>query len=816
MRPIHLLAALRPALLTLALLAPGWRPAAAQVPAQPPPQLPATVTEAQVLDRLRQSGMTREQARARLTQLGYDPALAEPFFDRLEGRSAQAVAVDDQFSTALRAMGLLDPQQAETEPQVFTAQAPPGGGAASRIFGRSVFAGSTSQFQPVLMGPVDAGYRLGPGDELLLVLTGDVELAHTLPVTREGFVVIPDVGQVFVNGLTLEGLRNQLYDRLGQVYSGVRRTRPTTFFDVTVGRLRTNQVFVVGDAVRPGAYQVSSVSTVFNALHQAGGPSDLGSFRNVEVRRGGQLVARVDLYDYLLAGDASRDIRLDQGDLVVIPAAGPQVAVEGQVRRPAIYELQAGEGLRDALQFAGGFSADAYVQRVQIDRVLPPQERTPGADRAIMDVDVVSLSDPSGPNPPLRDGDEVTVFATLAERRNRITVSGSVFRPGLYEYRPGMTVWELIQRADGLSGEAFRPVAHVLRPLVTTGGAELLRVSLEPNAQGRPAEDLVLADGDQVVIYSNSALLTRSTVAIEGWVKEPGAFPFASGMTVRDLILAADGFREGADVFEAEVVRLRIAADRSDTIAMSQALALDGSVPAAWVPAARATNGNGSAPARPAADLELAAGDRVFIRRMPGYVTAKSVTVDGQVLHAGPYALELREERLSSVLRRAGGPTEDANVGAARLMRGGQQVGIDLEEALDNPGGRDDLILENGDVIVVPALEHTVRVEGAVVFASLVAYRSGQGVKGYLEQAGGALENADLDRITVQYPSGRRATVSQFLGINDYPGVEPGSTIFVPPQVDDSGIDWGEVFQRSFQAATALITILLAVDRLDN
>ena len=238
-----------------------------------------------------------------------------------------------------------------------------------------------------------------------------------------------------------------------------------------------------------------------------------------------------------------------------------------------------------------------------------------------------------------------------------MTGCGSVFRPGLYEYRAGMTVWELIQRADGLSGEAFRSVAHVLRPVVATGGAELLRVSLQPNAQGRPAEDLVLADGDQVVIYSNSALLTQTTVAIEGWVKSPGAFPFADGMTVRDLILAAGGFQEGADVFEAEVVRLRIAADRSDTIAVRQALVLDGTLPAAWVPATRATNGNGNgngyAAARPAADYELIAGDRVFIRRMPGYVTAKSVSVEGQVMHAGPYALEKRSWIASSATPRS-------------------------------------------------------------------------------------------------------------------------------------------------------------------
>ena len=402
-------------------------------------QLPAGMTEAQVIQRLQQSGLTREEVRSRLTQLGYDPALADPYFDRLEEQTDQLLSPENDFVRALQAMGLLTggegggalqqalPALVDTllpaEPPALEEQPD----AALRVFGRSVFSSRTSQFQPMLMGPVDPGYRLGPGDELFLVLTGDVELAYSVEVTREGYVVIPDVGQVSVNGLTIEGLRSQLYDRLGRVYSGVRRgANATTLFDVSLGRLRMNQVFVIGDVVRPGAYQVSSVATVFNGLHLAGGPSDLGSFRNVIVRRGAAVAGEVDIYDYVIAGDASRDVRLDHGDIVFVPPVGVQVAIDGRVRRRAIYEVAEGEGLRDALRFAGGLEADAHLQRVQIDRVLPAAERTPGVDRVLLDVNLAELVDPEGEVIRLRDGDDVRVFATLAERRNRVVLTGSV------------------------------------------------------------------------------------------------------------------------------------------------------------------------------------------------------------------------------------------------------------------------------------------------------------------------------------------------------------------------------------------------------
>jgi protein involved in polysaccharide export with SLBB domain len=782
------------------------------------PQLPRGVTETQVLEQLRQSGMSRAEARQRLTRLGYDPALVDPYFDRLEGRTNQALSVSDQFVQALQAMGMLSSvprvqldslavplDSAKTDTLVAVPDS------TLQVFGRSIFSSRTTQFAPVAYGPVDPSYQLGPGDEIHLVLTGDVELAYPLEVTREGAIVIPDVGQMFVNGLTLEGLRNTLFDRLGRVYSGIRRSpNATTFFDVSLGRLRVNQVYVIGDVVRPGQLQLSAVSTVFHALQQAGGPSDIGSFRNVLVRRadGGEI--DVDLYDYLLRGDASRDVRLQSGDRVFVPPAGTQVFVQGKVRRPAIYEMKEGEGLRDLLAFTGGFDADAYVQRIQIDRVLGLQERIPGVERVILDVNLQDLED--GTVIPLRNGDEVRVFTALLERRNRVSVSGSVVRPGLYEFRGGMTIWDLIRRADGLAEDAFLPVAHVLRPIPQTGTARMLRVSLLTDAQGRAMEDLPLADRDSVIVYQADSLATPAVVEVQGLVKEPGLYRFAEGMTVRDLVMAAGGFQEGAQSYEAEVVRLRQGIERNETIAESRTVALEGDLPARWVPDGADRVGQDGSESGGA--FELAHGDRVFVRQMPGFVQPRTVVVNGQLLRPGPYGLELRNERLSSVIDRAGGPTNEAYIAGARLLRDSVLVGIDLIDALEARGGPDDIILQDGDIIIVPRFDPTVLVQGAVAFESRVLYREGMDLQGYLRASGGALSDADIDRASVLYPSGQRATVKKTLGFRRYPSVQPGSTIFIPRATEEQGIDWDSFFTRTLSITTTFITLLLAIERL--
>ncbi len=336
------------------------------------------------------------EVRARLQQYGYDPALADQYFDVIErGAEPPRVKAPESFIRALSRIGvavnnrrpsisdtlaadslLADSVGDKTEAEPDTLE----------VFGVRLFKRNSREFEPVTFGPVDPGYRLGPGDEVTIVLTGDVEDAYPLMVSREGMLFIPTVGQVSVNGLTLAQLEDRLYSVLGRVYSGVRRSADaTTRFQVSLGELRTNQIFVIGDVARPAAYQVSSVGTVLNALYRAGGPTTRGSFRNVEIWRGGQIVQHFDLYDYLLRGDSRSDVRLENNDRVFVPPVGSQARLEGSVRRPGIYEVKSGEGIRELVSFAGGLKSDAIARRIQIDRIKPAAQRLPGDNRELID-----------------------------------------------------------------------------------------------------------------------------------------------------------------------------------------------------------------------------------------------------------------------------------------------------------------------------------------------------------------------------------------------------------------------------------------------
>lgn len=794
------------------------------------------VSTQQILERLQASGLSRSQVRSRLQQAGYDPSLADPYFDRLEaGGAAQGAtplsAPSSEFMSALQEIGIAVPGVEPTpgsgpaqEQAIQEALATPSGGAGGNsggglpVFGRDVFSRPTSQFAAITSGPVDPGYRLGPDDQIILVLTGDVELAYTLTVSREGFLVIPDVGQVSVNGLTLAQLQDRLYDRLGAVYSGVNRneSQATTHFNVSLGELRRNLVYFIGEVEEPGAYQISSVATVFNGLHRAGGPSERGSFRKITIRRGGQVARQVDIYDYLLDGDTRNDIRLEQGDIVYVPLAGPMVTVRGQVRRPAQYELKADEDLRDAIRFAGGLAPDAFVQRIQVDRILPPEERRPGHERVLIDVDLSSLDEQAEPFA-LKDGDVVRVFGVSEERRNRVAIQGRVWRPGVYEFRPGMTVWNLIDRADGLMPEAFPAVAHVFRLNLEDQTLELRRVSLRRDESGQPEQDLALADLDSVVVYGRDELLNPREVSILGAVKEPGTYTLAEDMTVEDLILAAGGFKKGALGLEAEVMRIEAGVERSDTLARSYRVALGGELPSDL--GRRSDDGAVSSltagELTPADRFMLEDQDRVFVRQRPGYSPPATVQVSGNVLYPGSYGLTSRDERLSSVIERAGGLTDEAYAEGFRLVRDSVPVGVDLEQALAHPGGEEDVVLRDGDGLVVPAFEATVLVRGAVAFESRILYQDGMSLDDFLAQAGGTTSEADRGRISVQYASGARDVVKErSLFFDHKPSVQPGSTIYVPTKPESGeGFDWGTFISRTVSVVSTAATVAIAVTR---
>jgi len=452
------------------------------------------------------AGLTPDQIRRRLQAAGLPASLFDQF---LEPSAVEAqLGLTEQQIRGLRALGVAGTPDG-LEPFPLDAGLVSGAQAAQKaapdqleVFGLNLFRGRSTLFQPVLSGPVPATYRLGPGDELVLVLTGDVELVHELQVTREGFILVPQVGQLFVNHLTMEQFNQLLQRRLGRSYSGIRSG--TTRFDVSITRLRTNQVFVIGEVVKPGAYQLASVATALNALYAAGGPTERGSLREVLVRRRGQAVETLDLYDYLLRGDSEHDIVLEQGDVVFVPLRGIQSSVSGAVMRPAIYELTPGESLEDVLRVSGGLRAEADLKRIAVHRIVPGPERAPGpAPRVVVDValkldwsdrtDGSDGKDGNGGRDPLRgvavppvalmDGDSVVVdWVTTPARSLTVSIVGMVQKPGTYPWHEGMTLRDLVALARGpVVGVDLREAELARLPADRSGGqlAQAMRVPLD-------------------------------------------------------------------------------------------------------------------------------------------------------------------------------------------------------------------------------------------------------------------------------------------------------------------------------------------------
>jgi polysaccharide biosynthesis/export protein len=784
------------------------------------------VTTGEIIERLRQSGMTRGQVRARLQQAGYDPGLADRYFDVLERGGepprgepgAQTLEALSRIGVTtrldLRLMGdtladslALDSLREARREAVMDSLAREEIG----VFGLRTFRASSTQFEPVITGPVGPNYRIGPGDEVLLILTGDVEAAYNLDVTREGFIFIPDVGQVQVSGLTVAELQDVLYSRLGRVYSGVTRSpNATTRFQVTIGQLRTNQVFVTGDVVRPGSYVVSSVAGVFNALYQAGGPTESGSFRNVEIHRGNRVIP-VDLYSFLIGGSGETDARLENNDRIFVPPAGIHVRVEGSVRRPAIYEMLPGEQVGHLIRFAGGLRSDALVRRVQIDRVLPPHQRVAGRYRSLIDVDLTELE--RSDTGELADGDVVMVFGVTDERRNRIWLGGGVRNPGVYEWQSGMTLWSLLSRADGLVEAAYTPRAHILRLVESDGTRRLIRATLERDEAGRPLHDLVLADNDSIVVLTRTELANPEFVSISGFVKEPETYPLAHGMTLKDLILAAGGFTHGAFVLEAEVSRMPDPLQRSNVTAHVYRVPLTAGTPGGGDPG----NGEDRLPNwTPDMDeFELMHGDRVFIRRAPGYESVREVTVTGEVMVPGSYVLATRDERLADIIERAGGLTSHADPAGMNVKRRDRILAAEFQRALTRPDHRSNILLQAGDTIHVPGVDPTVVVAGAVNFESRVVYVPGRPVSYYINQAGGYTDAADRKRTTISYANGERSAVRRGVFSGRGPDVRPGSQIFVPAKPEAQvGTNWDSIVSRSIAALTGIATLLLAVQQI--
>src|SRR5882724_5925590 len=539
--------------------------AAGQVPSQGQMQQLMLQSPDQIRQRIRDSGLTPDQIRARLRASGYPENLLDSYMGTTTGPTSSQAAPNEL--AALQALGLAPFQAEGANLPVDTGLvrrrgdtlAPP-----SNVFGVDVFRRTSTQFLPLLSGPVPADYRLGPGDMLVLILTGDVELAYTLQVTREGFMLIPQVGQVFVSNLTLNQLRDLLYARLGRVYSGVRRgANATTRFDISVANVRANQIYVVGEVAQPGAYQISSLGTVLTALYAAGGVIERANMRRIEVQRLGKAVASLDLYDYLLRGDTRSDIRLETGDVVFVPVHETRVQVSGAVIRPGIYELKTGEQLGDLLAASGGFRADAALQRVTVHRILAAAERGPGrAPRAALDVALAVASPaPAGdgqgtshgsaalgapgvrvPALALMDGDSVVVdsLPPLSETYY-VAIAGRVNKPGRFPWRPGMTLRDLVQRSRGQLATTLRvPLDSTYLFERTADGRFVGPPGVAVPASG--AAEVPLEPYDNVLIMQEPQFDLQRAVVVSGQVRYPGTYSLRSkDERLADVIERAGG-----------------------------------------------------------------------------------------------------------------------------------------------------------------------------------------------------------------------------------------------------------------------------------
>lgn len=656
-----------------------------------------------------------------------------------------------------------------------------------KVFGRDIFYSSNLTFEPSMNIATPTDYRLGPGDQVVIEVWGASEANIVQKVTPDGYISIPDVGPIAVNGLTVQAASNRIRAKLSKIYSGMKTANVdlSTNVKVSLGQIRTIQVNIMGEVARPGTYALSSFSTVFHALYKAGGVSPIGSLRNIKVVRGGRTVATIDVYDYILQGRSHTDIRLQEGDVILASPYEALVMIQGKIKRPMYYEMKSSESIATLINYAGGFSDDAYASSITV-------ERSNAKERTICTVDEMHYNDFK-----MKDGDVVSIGAILDRYDNRVEIKGAVYRPGSYAIGQDIrTVRDLILKADGLLEEAFtnRGVLHRENP---DRKLEIISVNTKGILDGTEP-DIALQKNDALFIPSIYDLEAKGTLEINGEVFAPGIFPFAANTKLEDLIIMAGGLTEAASTVRVDVTR-RFTDNKSTkkqkeisetyTFSVKDGFVIEGEQ-----------------------GFILEPYDQVFVRRSPGYTPKINVTINGEVEFEGNYALNERNERLSDVIKQAGGLTEFAYLEGARLERqltyeeylqakelmamvvsnnkvdGNDSiivpevtrtypVGINLVEIMKNPHSAIDPVLHDGDVIIIPQLMTTVSISGSVRKPNSIVYDPKKDLKGYISEAGGYAERARKSGTFILYPNGHIKELGRSASAKDIIG---GSKIIVP------------------------------------
>ncbi|MDR9410434.1 MAG: SLBB domain-containing protein [Balneolaceae bacterium] len=701
------------------------------------------------------------------------------------------------------------------------------------VFGEAMFTGTSQTFEPSLNIPTPVDYVFGSGDQIEIEVWGAAEAEYVLEVTPAGNINIPNIGPINIGGMVYPEARAKILRNLQQIYSGINLSNPSqgnTFADVTLGDVRSINVSVIGEVRQPGSYTISSLATIFNLLYAAGGPNRSGSWREIQVIRGDSIAHTFDLYDLLVYGNQKDNIRLRDQDVIKVPPYINRIELTGEVKRPGLFELKDGETLADLITFSGGFSANAYKDRIVVDRKTSIQ-------RSVSDVNW-----PEGGDFVLQNGDEIEIGTIVDRYTNRVTIEGAVYKPGEYELTDGLTLSELIRKAQGVTEDAYLERGIIYRNMDNLM-LESIPFSVRDILQGN-AEDIRLRRNDMVRISSRFDLRETLTISVRGAVNSPETFEYLEGMTLQDAIFIADGLRDEAAAYRVEVAR-RVADD--DTRVKVNQIA---NVYEFEINEDFEFKGDEG-------EFELEPYDMVFVRTKPNYQEQLTVRIEGEVQYPGEYVLERRDAKLTDLVRQAGGLSDFAYPEGASMDRileitteqvqvdeGSEErtealsdlnlenvnlnrfetvndttytpVGIRLGDALDNPSGINDIRLQEGDIIRIPRNLNTVRVEGGVLSPVTMRYVPGRGLQDYIDNAGGTTDRGQRHRAYIVYANGEVDRVRRFLYIKSNPNVSPGATVIVPEKPQARELTPQErISLASSIASTALLFVTL-LDRIQN
>ena len=676
----------------------------------------------------------------------------------------------------------------------------------TKVFGRDIFNNRALTFEPAMNIATPQNYLVGPGDQIIVDVYGASQRTVSETVSPDGTITIPGYGPIQLAGLSVSAAKEKLRSTLGSRYASSR-------INMTVGQTRSILINVMGEVKVPGTYTLSAFATVFHALYMAGGINDLGTLRNIKVFRGGHQISTVDIYDYILNGRMTGNVRLQDNDVIIVGPYDALVEIEGNVKRPMFYEMRKNESVSTLLKYAGGFSGNAYKKSVRLLRKT-------GRLKSVYNVEEFDMSSFQ-----VDDGDVVSVDSILDRYENMVEVKGAIFRPGLYQLGNEInSVRSLIQHAEGVTEDAFtnRGVMHRLKEDRTL---EVIPVDVKGILAGT-SPDIPLKNEDVLFIPTQSDLQQQRTLTIHGEVMYPGPYQYADNETLEDLILQAGGLTDAASTAKVDVSRRIVdpkATTSSKVIAKTYSFSLkDGFV-------IDGTPG-----------FVLEPYDEVYVRRSPGYQAQRNITVSGEVLFEGEQTLSSKTQRLTDAIKAAGGVTPEAYVKGARLERrlndderarrsfllkqlqsqisGSDSVvmnqldlgdtytvGIYLDKALENPGSEYDVVLREGDNLIVPEYNGTVKISGNVMYPNTVVYHAGKNYKYYINQAGGYGNHAKKTKTWVIYQNGTMAQVGHGAKI------EPGCEIVVPtkPKSDPARTQqWISIAQSVFSMA-AMVTILI-------